>query len=360
MIPVLWRYAAASYLKTFLLIVGTFVLVLFVSRFKEIARFAILSSDPIKMGLFAVYQIPFILPMAIPFSALISAFLFFQRISRSHELTALRASGLSLKKILTPIILSAAFLTLINFSICANLAPFCQREARTILFQEASANPFLVLKKRQAKIKNAFLRMKVDDKGTSAENFVLVTYNAGNERLNLVSAKDVFMEKGQLHGQDVSIVSHLAGEKNQFDPLVIETQESMAMSADIMTSTFSKKQPRFDGSSLSFRMLRSQIGGKSKAMKRAFSEMFRRSSFSLSVLSLTLLGSIFSIEHARSPSRKNLLSLVLLTLLSLSSYFLGKSLKYIPILSAIVYFIPHLLIWISCYWQARRISKGNL
>ena len=62
-------------------------------RFKDIARFAALSADGVKTGLFVLYQFPHILPIAIPISALIASFLLFQRLSKTYELTALRASG---------------------------------------------------------------------------------------------------------------------------------------------------------------------------------------------------------------------------------------------------------------------------
>src|SRR4051812_38356814 len=103
--PILWRYALQSYLRVFFLSVCTFITVLIVARFKEIARFTALTGDWSKTGLFIVYQIPSILPIAIPISALIASLLLFQRLSRTYELTALRASGLSLSTILTPLLL---------------------------------------------------------------------------------------------------------------------------------------------------------------------------------------------------------------------------------------------------------------
>ena len=120
MIPILWRYALQSYLRVFLLSVCTFIAVLLVSRFKEIARFAALSSDSLKTALFVVYQFPLILPMAIPISALIASLLLFQRLSRGSELTALRASGLSLRSILTPLLFT-------SFSLPSSCSPLTEQ-----------------------------------------------------------------------------------------------------------------------------------------------------------------------------------------------------------------------------------------
>ncbi len=57
---------------------------------------------------FALYESP-IFPIALPLSCLIASLLLIQRLSSSHELTALRASGFSLFDILTPILITAAF-----------------------------------------------------------------------------------------------------------------------------------------------------------------------------------------------------------------------------------------------------------
>src|SRR4051812_4375873 len=117
-LPILWRYAIFSYLRYFVLSVGTFIAVLLVLRFKEIARFAALTANWAKAGVFTLYQIPFILPMAIPLSALIASFLMVERMSSSHELTALRAARVSLKTILTPLWITGCFLSALNFAIC--------------------------------------------------------------------------------------------------------------------------------------------------------------------------------------------------------------------------------------------------
>jgi len=102
--PILWRYALQSYTRVLLLSICTFIAVLIVSRFKEIARFTALTCDFRKTGMFVFYQIPAILPIAIPISTLIASLLLFQKLSRSYELTALRASGLSLRSILAPLL----------------------------------------------------------------------------------------------------------------------------------------------------------------------------------------------------------------------------------------------------------------
>src|SRR3990167_2854629 len=124
---IFWRYALQSSSRVFLLSVTTFIAVLIITRFKEIARFTALSGDFAMTGLFILYHIPTILPIAIPISALLGSFLLFQRMSRSRELTALRASGFSFKKIIAPLLAVSLLLSAVDFWMCAQIAPFCRR-----------------------------------------------------------------------------------------------------------------------------------------------------------------------------------------------------------------------------------------
>src|SRR5579863_9043123 len=101
--PIVWRYLLRSYFQVLLLCVSAFIGVLIVLRFQEIARFATSGAAKLKILLFTLLQIPYILPIAIPVSCLIAAMLLFQRLSHTQELTALRTSGFGLKTISTPL-----------------------------------------------------------------------------------------------------------------------------------------------------------------------------------------------------------------------------------------------------------------
>src|SRR5262249_35116763 len=102
--PILWRYLLGHYLKVLVLCVLAFVAILLATRLDEIAHFATLGPEGMVILSFPLHQIPYILPIAIPISCLISAMLLIQRLSHTHEMTAIRASGLSLRMILCPIL----------------------------------------------------------------------------------------------------------------------------------------------------------------------------------------------------------------------------------------------------------------
>lgn len=352
--PILWRYALQNYLRVFSLSVCTFIAVLIVARFKDLARFTALSGDWLKTGLYIVYQVPSILPIAIPISVLIASLLMFQRMSRTSELTALRASGLSFFTILSPLLLASSLLSMINFSIASEIAPYCRREIKTLFYHETSKNPLVLLQRQKlVKIKHAYLDMKVKDDETT-KDLILIVHNESNQRLSLLSARQLRIEGEELLGGDLAILSYLNSDKG-FDSLIIENQSSMSTDAPLLSTALKKNRPRLDVNSLGFKMLRL-----SKKTKQAHIEILRRISLSLAVFSFTLLGCAFGIEEGRNPSKRNLFLALFLTLTVLMSYLMGKGLKNSVELSILAFLLPHPFIWFCSWLQLNRVSKGHL
>lgn len=382
MIPILWRYLLQAYIKVFLLSVCTFVSVLIVSRFKEIARFAALSGDWLKTGLFMLYQIPFILPLAIPISALVSAYLLFQRLSRNYELVAMRASGLSFRALLAPLLLMSFFLGCSNFSFCADISPYCWRESKALLYRKTSANPLLLMQRQNlVKIKHAYLKMDVKQDGKEVGDFILITHNESMKRLNLISARLLKIEKSKLLGFDFSILSHLASTERSgfktpvlglesdimknsplefgFDPLIIENQAEMSTSAPALSAALKKNRPRLEPNALSLRMLRLRTSEPGKKALGASCEILRRISLSFAVFTFTLLGAAFGIQTNRTHSKKWLLIALLLTIPVLMSYLGLKAIKHHPFLALFCAFFPHILIIWASACRLSRIAKGR-
>src|SRR5690242_543580 len=184
--PILWRYILRNFFQVFLLCVASFIGVLLVLRFQEIARFAASGAPLLKVLLFLLLQIPYILPIAIPVSCLIAAMLLLQKLSHMHELTALRACGLGLKPIITPILFAGVLLSAVNFTIACELTPRSRAVTKTLIYEMAATNPlFLLQKESLLKLKHVFMDMKVLKASKYAEDVVLVLKNTSTQRLAL-------------------------------------------------------------------------------------------------------------------------------------------------------------------------------
>jgi len=346
-----------SFIRVFCLSVSIFIAVLILTRFQDIARFTALSADLGKTGLFVFYQIPSILPIAIPISALLASFLLFQRLSRNHELIALRALGVSFKNILMPILLLSLFLSLCNFAICASLSPFCHREGKALIFDETSQNPLLLLRRQKlVNIKNTYLNMKSKDSNT-AKDLICIFNNGANQNLNLLSAKKLYIEDDKLLGSNLSIISYRNIE-DRFDTLVLENQANMSTAAPMLSNALKKHRSHLDIGALNLKMLQIKAKDGTKPKRAVTAEVLRRASLSLAVFTFTLIGSIFSIEEGRKIKKQNLFIALFLTLLILTSYILGQKAKGNLIISCALFLTPHLLGWIASAVQLKRISKG--
>lgn len=361
MLPRLWSYLISGYFRIFSLSLGAFIAVLIVSRFRDIARFTALSGSWMQTLFFTAYQIPSILPLALPISALIASFLLLERLSISGELTACRAAGKSLFSLLFPLWICAALLFCLAFLTAAEATPFCRRETKRLLVEKTSTNPLLLLQRQTLiRLKNAYLHMDMKEGEKEAHNLLFFFYNASHERLSLVRAKKAALENTTLLFQNVAIVSHLpSGSPSFFDPLVIENQETMRTSAPKLSRALRKKNPKLEPASLRFKELSLYGEQKEARCKQAAQrEKLRRIFLSLAVLSFTILGSSFGVQIGRSE-KKSWIAPCLLALSSLLFYLLSKGLRAeAPLFLAILAFPLCLNLALSLH-RLSTLEKGG-
>ncbi len=187
MFPIIWRYLLSHYFKVMGLCTVSFIAVLLTARLDEIAHFAVLSPTPQLAALFILLQIPYILPIVIPVSCLISSILLVQRLSKTHELTAFRACGISLKDFLTPILFSAILVGIFNFFIVSELATYSHYQTGIWKEELRSMNPLLLLRnKRLMRVKGGFFNTIGESlNGKIAEHAVLALPNKSQSRISL-------------------------------------------------------------------------------------------------------------------------------------------------------------------------------
>ncbi len=360
--PILWKYLFKEYLKVFFLCMLSFISILLITRLKQIATFATLANDFISLILFVLYQIPHVLPIAISISCLISCVILFQRMSTMHEITAFRAAGISLKELLAPLLLLAMALSLLNFYIASELTPRCRYKSKELFYKNTSVNPIVLLQRRQkmSNIKDSYVEITSKNNDLQAQDLLVITPNKSNERLCMLSAKNLELEKEHLIGKHVSLISYLNSNKEQnFDNLIIENQENMITKADAITQFIKAKQWDMNISSMPIKMLLIQAKQKNdkKNSQRANIEIARRCCFALSTFSFTFIGASFAISIDR-VSRKNIVLTSILTLLVLFSFTLGKALKNYLFFSILAYIIPQIIVIILATIKLRKISKG--
>lgn len=84
-----------------------------------------------------------LVPMALPMSVLLTSLLTFGNMGEQLELTAMKAAGIPLLRIMRPIIISAVILTGVSFYFQNNISPKAQMEMARMLFSMKSTSPAL-------------------------------------------------------------------------------------------------------------------------------------------------------------------------------------------------------------------------
>ena len=379
--PIIWRYLLCHFFKVLLFCVVAFVAILMTTRLDEIAHFAALSPEARYILLFTLYQIPYILPIAIPISCLISSILLIQRLSRTYEITAFRASGISIKAILTPILLASVLLSMANFYIISELSTESHLSTSLLKNELRSINPLLLLHNRQLmKLKGVFFNTMGDSRlGESASDVVLAMPDKDNNRINVLFAKKLEAFPSKFKGKGITIISN-KGSHNLEGPdhLFVENILTTTTSIEDFTNMLQKKVWTLNNDHLRFSFLYLKLQEEKEELKnaaamnkpesyqkqikrsitRSYTEMIRRFSVALAVFTFTLMGAAFGIGISRNPSGKGLFVVIVLAAIYIIAFFSAKGIDHLMAAAASLYLVPHLLIILSSVWTLRRASKG--
>lgn len=355
-LPVLFRYLILDYFKIFSLCIFSFVSLLFVFRFKEIAQFAILSEQTSQVVLFALYQVPLILPIALPISAMIASFLLFQRLSHSQEIHALRALGCSFKFLFAPLLFISSCLGLFHWTLLSDIAPYCKRQSKEALLVKTTQNPLLLLEKKYlSEAQTAYLSMQSD--AHLAKNFLLITPSGTNHSLSCILAPRLSYENQELQGRDVSILSYLPSQDpNDFDTLVIENQKKLTMNAKEIRHSLQKESSSMDANVSTSKTL--ALEAQEHISFPALVELMRRAHLAFAVVSFTLLGGSFALNIPRYDHLRKFPALLSLFLLIILAFFITKNLKTSPWTCLSLIGLSHFLVWSFSIRRIQRISRG--
>lgn len=380
--PLLWRYLLYQFLKVFTLCVVAFVIILMTLRLEEIAHFAALGSESFTILWFALQQIPYILPIALPISALISAILLMQSLSKSHELTAMRACGFSLKDVLTPLLSAALFLSALNFYIISELATTSHLNAGLLKNQLRAINPLVLLHSKHLMLTKGFYFDTLGPSriGELAQDIILISPNKRHDRLNLMVAKKLQASPVSFVGHHMSFLTSLRADENEpHEHMLLENINKTSTTIKDFSQMFENKIWAINNDHLNLPMLlvkvhneaqqleqlRKNTPGDSSKIKeslqtcrRCYLEIIRRISVAFSVFTFTLMGMAFGINISRHASKRNVIYVVLLGSMYLITFFGAKEADYNLILGSLLYTIPHAIIIGASLLMLKRINHG--
>jgi lipopolysaccharide export system permease protein len=141
-----FRYIAGEFIVSFVVSFAFFFFVFFVNQLLLLAE-DILQKD---VPFFAVmrlvfFSLPSIIALSVPFATLVGTLMAVGRLSADNEIVALRASGFSLKRIFTPVLVLALILSGISFVVNDILLPQGTLNFGQLYRELLYANPALEL-----------------------------------------------------------------------------------------------------------------------------------------------------------------------------------------------------------------------
>lgn len=306
--------------------------------------------------------VPFVLVFALPMGLLTGTLLVFGRFSADHELTAVRASGISLVALISPILL----LSLVLSGLCAwinlQLAPQCRNDYKDLLATLLVRSPA------------GFLRENQYVSDVSGNWTIYVGKIDGSELHRIELYQNDPRDKSQTwfkaptgrflvdpQGTNITLVlNDWYGATRRGDSL--QPLSSGEMSVDFKLPDRSEKNSEPSLSDMTFEQLRAkgrdlEARGVSD-ITPVLVQMHRQVSFSFACVGFTLIGIPLGIRaHRRETSVGMALALVLV-MIYYSFVIIGQALETHPNLA------PHLIIWLPNFifqavggvllWRANR------
>jgi lipopolysaccharide export system permease protein len=380
--PILWRYLITDFLKITIACLLAFIAILLTMQLDEIAHFAALGAPLTYILLFTIHQIPYIIPIALPLSCLIASLILVQRLTLSHEFTALRASGFGLTNIFAPIWMTAAFLALINFLVASEFATHSHFQNNLLKSELRSINPLLILNNKHLMRLKGFYFESIGSsrKGESSTDVILALPGRSQERINLMLAKELKADKNFLSGDGVTLISAIPSSKeDDFDQLVIENMKKSITHVSDFSDMLQQKVWTIHNDYLTMPLLLArmkeqralleearqnedsaeQIKLLAGHLNRSQSEIMRRLSIAIAVFSFTMMGTAFGISLNRRRSYLPLYCAIALTTLYLMAFFAAKGNEHQKWLAAQLFLLPHLIIITASLYSLRRVAKGR-
>lgn len=197
----LYRYMLRSYVPLLLM---TFFICLFIVLMQFLWRYIDdlvgkgLSIDVI--GELFFYAALTMVPMALPLAILLASLMIFGNLGEKFELTAMKASGISLLKVMSPLIILISFIAIGAFFFQNNVLPVAQTKMWTLLYSMRQKSPELEIPEgvfyTQIPGYNFYVESKDRDSGTL---FNMMIYDVSR---GFDNARVILADSGHLKSAD--------------------------------------------------------------------------------------------------------------------------------------------------------------
>ena len=134
---ILDRYVAKEFTRYLAIIIATFVsLYLIIDFFEKIRTFLSNHATVYQVASFFFFSAPMIIWQILPASVLFASLITFGSLSKTNEIMAMKACGLSIYRTMVPVITIAALICFIAFLVSEFVIPYTNEKANKIMYME--------------------------------------------------------------------------------------------------------------------------------------------------------------------------------------------------------------------------------
>jgi lipopolysaccharide export system permease protein len=141
-------------------------------------------------------SIPFIVAMTLPMAVLLAVLYAFSHLAADNEITAMRASGISVYQVLVPVMAWGVFMSVVNFAFVDQVLPRTNAELRNLLIDIGRKKPTLELREQvinEVPPSQYFLRANRIDGATGRLREVTIYDVGGDASRRIIYADSGFM-----------------------------------------------------------------------------------------------------------------------------------------------------------------------
>ncbi|MBN2144808.1 MAG: LptF/LptG family permease [Candidatus Aureabacteria bacterium] len=335
---ILFTYLFKNFWSTFLLVLFTFLSLIFIvdlmDKLDEFMSYGLPFKDYI---LYCFYTIPPVIVYCLPFSVLLSALRLLHSMSLSNEYTSLIMGGISLNKIMLPFFMSAFFLSAVSFFLNDQIAPETRFRQRLMQREKFKLNqPYLKNINLTGKDGKKYYLHEYHKKEKKISGFMITETDAFGQLQQRVFAEEMIWHKDHWSGNKVQVQPYsndgLPAKAACYETIIFK---DIPKPEEILVS---KVDPTFMNARLLKKLIKTIPENKEKIKKGLMVDYYRKFSLAFLPLVFLFLAIPFGITHEKEVSSKAIGAGVIVCLVyylfDVIFYQAGKGLLISPLLSA--------------------------
>lgn len=357
----LHSYLTRQVLGSLLLTVAVFTLVLLLGNvLKEILGLLVNRQASLLSVIQAIFLlIPYVLVFALPMGMLTATLLTFGRFSADNELTAVRASGISLLSLITPVLLLSVLLSGVCAFVNLHLAPRCRVAYKHLIYETALERIDTLLPQRAFRqFQNFTVYFGRVHSGEVRDVYIYEMDKGGSNVLRTIRApRGTFAVEAT--NKSIHLVLYDAwmvwGEEGKRTPIRVGEQP-----IDLVWKEKAEKQPGLnDMGFIELWKKRRELESQGIPTTPVDVQIHSQVAFSFACIGFALIGIPLGIRAHRRETSAGIAMALVLVLIYYGVLILGGSLDTKP------EYAPHLIVWLPNFiFQAvglvllRRVNRG--